>query len=97
MSDQTQSRPVDDPLLARRAHIYKLAATGKRIGYGIIGLACAVFVIGWITSFQGWMIPFTAICFGLSALILCPAIIAAYGVDAANKDEGLPSYGRSRH
>lgn len=87
----------EDPVLARRRRIFELSVLGKRIGYSIIGLACAVFLYGWIFGVSGWMVAFTAAAFGAATLILCPAIIAGYGVDAANKDEGRPTFRPYRH
>jgi hypothetical protein len=88
---------ADDPVLARRRRIFELSVLGKRIGYSIIGLACVVFVWGLVFGVRGWMVTFTACAFGLAAMILCPAIIAGYGVDAANKDEGRPTFRPYRH
>lgn len=77
----------DDEVTARRARIRQLSATGKRLGYACIGLACVLFAVGVVTSVQPWMVPATAALFVLSGVFLVPATIAAYGVNAADREE----------
>lgn len=79
--------PTDPETLARRRRIESAAATGKRLGYGFILMACVVFAAGLVWKVQPWMAPVTAVAFALSAVCLVPATIAAYGVKAADRED----------
>jgi hypothetical protein len=83
MSDASR----DDPVLARRARIAKLVEVGKRVGYGLLGIAIVAFVIGFVSGFDG--LTRTVIVWGIvvGSLILAPAIVFGYGVKAAERDE----------
>lgn len=69
----------------------RLASTGKRVGYSLWLLAIVAFVVGMVTSFGP--VVTTAVIGGLAAgsLLLAPAIVIAYGVRAADReDRGEP-------
>jgi hypothetical protein len=42
-----------DPVLARRARIARLVTVGKRVGYGLYGVAIVGFFIGLVAGFGG--------------------------------------------
>jgi hypothetical protein len=68
-----RARPVD-PVLARRRQVARAAELGQRIGYALFGLAVVVFVVGFVVGLTG-------------AVVLAPAIVAGYGVKAADRDD----------
>ncbi|MEZ5382988.1 MAG: hypothetical protein R2754_14485 [Microthrixaceae bacterium] len=92
-SDETPVAAVatpSDPVLAQRARAAELAAMGKRLGYGVLGVAVLVFVGGLVFGLRSWMTGVVAACFVLSALLLVPAVIVGYGVKAAAREDPGP-------
>lgn len=63
------------------------SARAKSAGYGLIAIACVIFLVGFFADFQPWMIAVTAWCFGLSALLLVPAVIIGYGIKMAERED----------
>ncbi len=83
---------ADDPILIRRAQLSTAADWGKRIGYSLFGLAMVAFFVGLFTDFNdtwGWLMIG---CLLAGSVLLLPAIIVAYAVKAADRDDlGLDS------
>ena len=77
----------DDPVLARRARIARLAALGQRIGYLALGVAIVSFVAGVITSFAPWTVVVSTAGLVAACIILPIPIVLGYGVRAAARDE----------
>ena len=85
-------RTLNDPVLVRRALIARLAALGKRIGYLLFLVACVVFVVAFFAGFTGFTVAVIVTCMLVGSALLIPAIIAAYAVKAAEREErGEPS------
>jgi hypothetical protein len=82
----------DDPVLARRARLGRLAESGQRIGYVFIGLSVAAFVVAAITGFPGWAITVTLLGLLGATIVLPPAIVLGYGVKKADRED--PASGR---
>ena len=78
----------DDPVLARRARIARLAALGQRVGYGLFLLAIVLFFVGYVAGYSNVLVTLIVACLILGSAVLAPAIVAAYGVKAAER-EGL--------
>lgn len=77
----------DDPVLARRARIARLAALGKRIGYLALLLAIVSFVAGAITGFATWTVVLSTIGLVAACIILPIPIVLGYGVRAAARED----------
>ena len=77
----------DDPVLARRARIARLAALGKRIGYSALGIAIAGFVAGVVTSFETWTVVTSTVGLVAACVILPIPIVLGYGVRAATRED----------
>jgi ABC-type transport system involved in cytochrome bd biosynthesis fused ATPase/permease subunit len=78
---------VDDPVLARRARIEKLADLGQRIGYGLLAVAVVAFVVGFATGF-GALVRALVIGGLLGMTVtLAPAIVLGYAVKAAARED----------
>ena len=84
--------PGDDPVLARRAALARLAATGQRIGYGLIAVAVVGFVVGQVVGFENRAVT-TVVSVALAATVvtLLPAIILGFAVKAAEKEDAQHS------
>jgi len=77
----------DDPVLARRARIARLAALGKRIGYAALVVAIVSFFIGVATSFAAWTVVLTTAGLVAACVILPIPIVLGYGVRAAARED----------
>ena len=77
----------DDPVLARRARIARVAALGKRVGYVALGVAVASFMAGVITAFATWTVVVTTVGLVAACVILPIPIVLGYGVRAAARDD----------
>jgi hypothetical protein len=77
----------DDPVLARRARIARIAALGKRIGYTALLIAIVAFFIGVATSFPKWAVAVSIAGLAVSSVILPIPIVLGYGVRAAARED----------
>ena len=77
----------DDPVLARRARIARIAALGKRIGYTALAVAIISFFAGVATSFARWTVVVTTIGLVAACVILPIPIVLGYGVRAAARED----------
>jgi hypothetical protein len=77
----------DELILHRRAQATRLAATGQRVGYALLGLALVVFVFGMATGLNTTETTLIVVCLGVAALVLGPSIILGYAAKAAERYE----------
>jgi hypothetical protein len=84
----------DELILRRRAQAARLAATGQRIGYALLGLALVVFVYGMATDLNSVETTTVVVCLAVAGVILGPAIILGYAAKAAEREERT---GRTGH
>jgi hypothetical protein len=87
---------MTDPVLARRAKVAKLAATGKRAGYTLLLVAIVAFGWGMATRFSTLLIAVFVVAMAGCTLILAPSIVFAYGVRAAEREEREQGHGQGR-
>jgi hypothetical protein len=81
-----------DPVLARRARLDRLARSGKRVGYSCLLVAMVAFSIGAARGFTPGGVTLVVTALAVGSAVLLPAIIVAYGVHAAEReDRGEPS------
>lgn len=76
-----------DPVLAKRARIALLSVWGKRIGYGLFGVAILAFVWGWVRGYSDTITWVVGVSILVGSVFLAPAIVFAYGVKAADRDD----------
>lgn len=84
----------DDPILRQRARALRLASSGQRLGYGLLGLAMVVFVIGLAVGLNEVATTIIVVCLAVAAVVLGPAIILGYAAKAAEREERT---GRTGH
>ena len=77
----------DERILRQRAQATRLAATGQRVGYTLLGIALVVFVFGMATKLNSVETTTIVVCLALAALVLGPAIILGYAAKAAERYE----------
>lgn len=84
--------PAHDPVLRRRARIARWCAAGKRLGYALYAIAVVVFFVGFAVGWRTWLVAIIVTSMAVGGVVLVPAIIFAYGVKAADRDDrGEPS------
>lgn len=76
-----------DPVLERRARIARLVAVGKRVGYGLFGIAILGFGIGLVSGFGGIVGTTVIVCLVVGSIVLAPAIVFGYAVKAAERED----------
>jgi TRAP-type mannitol/chloroaromatic compound transport system permease large subunit len=86
VTDEERPAPAD-PVLARRRRLARLAEVGQRAGYGLFGLAMAVFVVGFVTGFTDGLVTIVIVALGLGSAMLAPAIVVGYAVKAADRED----------
>ena len=80
-----------DPVLRSRERIRMLTVAGRRLGYSCFLAALVVFVINYYLGSSSFWIFLTVALLVIGSLVLAPAIIFGYAVNAAEREEqGLP-------
>ena len=77
----------EDPLMARRARLARLANLGRRVGYLTFALSIGMLVLGLATDFTD---SISAVVIGLligGSAVLAPAILLHYAVRGAEREE----------
>ena len=77
----------DDLVRSRRARIGRLASTGRRLGYGSLGVAVIAFLVGAATTFTPAVVAVVVTAMAVGSVVLLPAIIVGYGVRAAERED----------
>jgi hypothetical protein len=78
---------VTDPIRARRQQVGRLAATARKAGWALFGLAIAAFVTGLMVGLSGVVVVITVASLALGSALLLPAIIIGFGVTAAERED----------
>jgi hypothetical protein len=78
---------VDDPVLARRERIARLARIGKRIGYTALVIAIVAFFVGVAAGFPSWTVTLSVAGLVVACVVLPVPIVLGYGVRAAARDD----------
>ncbi len=76
-----------DPVRARRQRIGRLAATGRKLGFALFGLALVVVIGGVATTFNGAVAAVATACLVVGSILLAPGIVIGYGVRAAERED----------
>ena len=76
-----------DPVRARRRRIGAAAATAKRIGYLLFGVAVVAFAAGAIADFPPALVTVVVAAMVVGSILLAPAIVVAYGVQKAERED----------
>lgn len=80
------SVPVD-PVRAKRQRIARLADLGQRLGYGLLGLALVVFVVGLFVGLNGAVVAVAAVSLIVGSIVLAPAIVLGFAAKAAERED----------
>jgi len=74
-------------VLERRRRIARLVRIGQRAGYGLFGLAIALFVVGLFAGFGGVVGGGIVAALVVGSIVLAPAIVFGYAVRAAERED----------
>jgi len=91
MSDRRPPSPFtgteDDPVRRRRAQVAKWTLLANRVGYLLLALAMALFVIAFAIGFNATMATLIVGSLLVSFGLLAPSIVLGYAVKAAERDD----------
>lgn len=87
MTGRSSPTPSDDPVRARRATFARWTLLANRVGYLILALAMALFVMAFLFGFNATMATLVIICLVVSFILLAPSIVLGYAVKAAERDD----------
>ncbi len=76
-----------DPVRATRRRVARWAKMAKRLGLMIYLVSIVLFVIGFSAGFEPVMVTAIVVCLAVGSLLLLPATIVGYGVNAAERDD----------
>ena len=81
------SSPHEDPVLARRASLRRLAHLGQRLGYLAFVVSIVVFAIGLSTGFSDGVATSLVVLLVAGSFVLAPAIVLHHAVRAADDED----------
>lgn len=84
---RTSSAPADDPVRRRRRQVARWTLLANRVGYLVLALAMALFVIAFVVGFSGPMASAVIVAMLVSFALLAPSIVLGYAVKAAERDD----------
>jgi len=87
MSAQPSDVHPDDPVRRRRAQVAKWTLLANRVGYLVLALAMALFVIAFAIGFGPVMAGLIIASLIVSFALLAPSIVLGYAVKAAERDD----------
>ena len=71
----------------RRRQVARWTLLANRVGYLVLALAMALFVIAFVVGFSSPMASLVIACMLLSFVLLAPSIVLGYAVKAAERDD----------
>lgn len=77
----------DDPVRRRRHQVAKWTLLANRVGYLVLALGMALFVIAFAVGFSSVMAGLVVACLVVSFVLLAPSIVLGYAVKAAERDD----------
>ncbi|MEO6572111.1 MAG: hypothetical protein ABIO83_11265 [Ilumatobacteraceae bacterium] len=81
------SAPHPDPVRRRRAQFARWTLLANRVGYLVLALAVALFVMAFLFGFTAVMATLVIVGLVVSFVLLAPSIVLGYAVKAAERDD----------
>ena len=79
--------PATDPVRARRAQVARWTLLANRVGYLLLAVAVALFVVAFMVGFNATLATIVVVMMVLSFVLLAPSIVLGYAVKAADRDD----------
>ncbi len=79
--------PTADPVRARRAQVARWTLLANRIGYILLAVAIALFVVAFMIGFNATLASIVVVMMVLSFVLLAPSIVLGYAIKAADRDD----------
>lgn len=76
-----------DPVRAKRAKVARWTLLANRVGYLVLALAIAVFVVAFAVGFSPLLGTIVIVSMLVSFVLLAPSIVLGYAVKAAERDD----------
>ena len=76
-----------DPVRARRQQVARWSLVANRIGYLVLAIGVAVFVIGFALGFPAPLVGLVLAALVIASALLAPSIVLGYAVKAAERDD----------
>lgn len=76
-----------DPVRARREQVARWTLLANRVGYLVLALAVALFVLAFLFGFTSTMAALIVTSLIVSFVLLAPSIVLGYAVKAAERDD----------
>jgi len=76
-----------DPVRARRAQVARWTLLANRIGYLLLAVAVALFVVAFMVGFSAALATIVVVLMLVSFVLLAPSIVLGYAVKAADRDD----------
>jgi hypothetical protein len=83
----TTEPAAPDPVRARRARVAAWTLLANRLGYLVLALAIALFVIAFVIGFSPLMASLVVAAMVISFVLLAPSIVLGYAVKAAERED----------
>ncbi len=87
MAPSPAPRPSTDPVRARRRQVARWTLLANRVGYLVLSLAIALFVMAFLFGFSATMATIVIVTMVVSFVLLAPSIVLGYAVKAAERDD----------
>ncbi len=76
-----------DPVRARRAKFAHWTLIANRVGYLVLALGMALFLLAFLFGFTATMASLVVACLIVSFVLLAPSIVLGYAVKAAERED----------
>lgn len=87
MADTPTSTPSHDPVRERRRRVARWTLLANRVGYLVLSLAVALFIMAFLFGFSPTMATLIIVTMVVSFVLLAPSIVLGYAVKAAERDD----------
>lgn len=87
MAPSPAPTPSADPVRARRRQVARWTLLANRVGYLVLSLAIALFVMAFLFGFSSTMATIVIVTMVVSFALLAPSIVLGYAVKAAERDD----------
>ncbi|MFM7263577.1 MAG: hypothetical protein ACKO1X_07510 [Acidimicrobiales bacterium] len=78
---------MDDPVRRRRAQVARWTLLANRVGWLLMALAMALFVMAFAFGFAGPIVTAVTVSLVAGSVLLAPSIVLGYAVKAAERDD----------